>query len=260
MQILEDNKLDENTKLIIINEEIEKATISNTAMEIDKNHELRHICDEIKENAGESDERIIDMNEKQDALVNVNIDSSQISSDKDNNIDSNFVINFIDSSEEVEAAVSEENERNNIADYNNGECESVAGINLKQMQSVSSDLDPTNFFESFTNFVPNLSTMNMSSNAYLSMNTEFDASAIFNFSSVMQNQSGSLAGANDYMALFGAVETNTPSNGSEGFELNFDNLPDGNEVKKGINSANSFSISSWEDMTDCKISIPNANM
>ncbi|EFO13145.1 hypothetical protein LOAG_15384 [Loa loa] len=81
--------------------------------------------------------------------------------------------------------------------------------------------------------------MNLS-NTYLGMDTEFDASAIFNLSAVMQNQSGSVAGANDYMALFGGVDTNASSHNNEVFELNFDNLPDGNEAKDEIDKNSRF--------------------
>ncbi|VDK66480.1 unnamed protein product [Onchocerca ochengi] len=268
MSTLENNKLNGNVKLIIINEEIEK-TASNIAMEIDKSHEARQISDELKMSAAGS-EGTIDMNEKQDISIDVNIDSSQ-TSDKDNNIDNNFVANFIGNSEKVKTGLSGENEKNNIVDYNDVlsetfsdisliyeflvpcliktvilsisvlfECELVPGVDLKPMQSTSSDLDPTNFFGSFTNFAPNLSTINMSSNAYLGMDTEFDASAIFNLSSIIQNQSGSAGGASDYMALFGAIDTNASSHDNEGFELNFDNLPDGNEINKGIDKADRF--------------------
>uniref|UniRef100_A0A8R1TZV8 Uncharacterized protein n=1 Tax=Onchocerca volvulus TaxID=6282 RepID=A0A8R1TZV8_ONCVO len=230
MSTLENNKLNGNVKLIIINEEIEK-TASNIAMEIDKSHEARQISDELKMSAAGS-EGTIDMNEKQDISIDVNIDSSQ-TSDKDNNIDNNFVANFIGNSEKVKTGLSGENEKNNIVDYNDG-------VDLKPMRSTSSDLDPTNFFASFTNFAPNLSTINMSSNAYLGMDTEFDASAIFNLSSIIQNQSGSAGGASDYMALFGAIDTNASSHDNEGFELNFDNLPDGNEINKGIDKADRF--------------------
>ncbi|VDP15892.1 unnamed protein product [Onchocerca flexuosa] len=233
MSTLENDKLDGNVKLVIINEEIQKTA----SMEIDKSHEVRQISDELKTNAAGSEEGTVDMNEKQDISVDVNIDSSQ-ASDKDSNIDNNFVANFIGNSEELETRLSGENEKNNVADYNDGEL--IPGVDLKPMQSTSSDLDPTNFFATFTNFAPNLSTINMSSNAYLGMDTEFDASAIFNLSSIIQNQSGSAAGPSDYMALFGALDTNASSHDNEGFELNFDNLPDGNEINKGIDKGNRF--------------------
>ncbi|CAG9533226.1 unnamed protein product [Cercopithifilaria johnstoni] len=148
----------------------------------------------------------------------------------DHNIDNNFISNFIDNSEEVETAISGGSEGENIADYNDGECETVPEVNMQPIEAASSNLDPTNFFESFTNFVPSESIMNLS-NTYLGTDTDFDASAIFNLSAIMQNQSGSVAGASDYMALFDGADTNASNHDNEGFELNFDNLPGGNENK-----------------------------
>uniref|UniRef100_A0A0R3S058 BZIP domain-containing protein n=1 Tax=Elaeophora elaphi TaxID=1147741 RepID=A0A0R3S058_9BILA len=225
----DDGKLKEDVKLIIIDEEIEKTT-SNTTMEVDKSREVSQTSDELEASAARFEEKIIDMSQKH-LLTDVNINPSQ-TSDKGSNIDNNFVSNFIDSSEEVETAASGGSEGENTVDYNDGESESVPGINMKPMHSAS-DLDPTNFFESFTNFVPSTSAMNLS-NTYLGMDTEFDASAIFNLSAMMQNHSGSVPGANDYMALFGGVDTNASSHGNEGFELNFDSLPDENQSKDGI--------------------------
>ncbi|EFO17733.1 hypothetical protein LOAG_10765 [Loa loa] len=184
MPTLDDGKLEENVKLVIINEEIEK-TASNIAMEVDKSHEVRPISDELKMKAAGFEEGIINMNEKH-VSVDGNIDPSQ-TSDKDNNMDSNFISNFIDSSEEVETAVYEGSEGENTVDYNDGEGEPDSGVNLQPVRSASSDLDPTNFFESFTNFAPSVSAMNLS-NTYLGMDTEFDASAIFNLSAVMQSE------------------------------------------------------------------------
>lgn len=42
------------------------------------------------------------------------------------------------------------------------------------------------------------------------------------------------------MALFGGVDTNASSHDNEGFELNFDNLPDENETKDEINKNDRF--------------------
>lgn len=42
------------------------------------------------------------------------------------------------------------------------------------------------------------------------------------------------------MALFGGIDINTPVHDNDGFELNFNNLSDGNEDKDVINKANRF--------------------
>ncbi|KAL4003664.1 hypothetical protein ACH3XW_8535 [Acanthocheilonema viteae] len=227
MPVLDDGNLKEDNKLIIIDEEVEK-TVSNIEMEVDKSHEVNQNSNELKTNTTGFEEGIINMNEKH-GLINVNIEPNQ-TSDKGNNIDHNFVPNFIDSSEEVETAIYGGSEGENIADYNDGECEAVAII--QPMQSAS-DLDPTNFFEGFTNFAPNVSAMNLS-NTYLGMDAEFDASAIFNLSAVIQNQSGSVAGASDYMTLFDGVDTNASSHVNAGFELNFNNMRNENKDKNEI--------------------------
>ncbi|EJW83982.1 hypothetical protein WUBG_05108 [Wuchereria bancrofti] len=230
----DDGKLKEDVKIIVINEETEE-NLTNTAMEVDKSHEVLQISDELKERVTEFEESIFDMNEKN---VFANEKSGLNLTYKDNN--TNFISNFTNNSEEVETAISGGSEGENIAYYNNDCKVAVApGINLQPVENAEPDLDPTNFFETFTNFPPSISAVNLS-NTYLGMETEFDASAIFNLSSIMQNQSGPVAGANDYMALFGNAEANVSSRDDDGFELDFGNSPGGNEVKDKIKKDNNF--------------------
>ncbi|VDK85902.1 unnamed protein product [Litomosoides sigmodontis] len=233
MQAVDNDKLKEDIKFIVINEEIEK-TSSNIEIEEDKNHEVSQASNELESDTVRLDEEAVDMSQKH-GLIDVNMEPSQ-NSDKDINTDNNFVPNFIDNSEELETALSGGSEGENNAD---GEHETIPGVNMQPRQNASSDPDPTNFFETFTNFTPSASLMNLS-NTYLGMETEFDASAIFNLSSIMQNQSGSVAGANDYMALFGGADTNTSAHDNDGFELNFNNLSGGNEDKDAMGKANRF--------------------
>lgn len=61
-----------------------------------------------------------------------------------------------------------------------------------------------------------------------------------NNTSYFQDQSGSAAGASDYMALFGGVDANASSNDNDGFELNFGSSPDGNEAKNAIDKKDRF--------------------
>ncbi|VDO32059.1 unnamed protein product [Brugia timori] len=229
----DDGKLKEDIKIIVINEETEE-NLTNTAMEVDKHQEVLQMSDELNERVTEFEESIFDMNEK-----NVSVDEKtglNLTSDKDSS--TNFISNFTNNSEEVETAISGRSEGENIVDYNDDDCK-AASINLQPVENAESDLDPTNFFETFTNFAPSISAVNLS-NTYLGMETEFDASAIFNLSSIMQNQSGPIAGANDYMALFGNTETNASSRDDDGFELDFGNSPGRNEVKDKINKDNNF--------------------
>ncbi|VDN92218.1 unnamed protein product [Brugia pahangi] len=229
----DDGKLKEDVKIIVINEETEE-NLTNTAMEVDKHQEVLQMSDELNERVTEFEESIFDMNEK-----NVSVDEKtglNLTSDKDSS--TNFISNFANNSEEVETAISGRSEGENIVDYNDDDCKATS-INLQPVENAESDLDPTNFFETFTNFAPSISAVNLS-NTYLGMETEFDASAIFNLSSIMQNQSGSVAGANDYMALFGNTETNALSRDDDGFELDFGNSPGRNEVKDKINKVNNF--------------------
>ncbi|KAK6102326.1 hypothetical protein QQG55_8010 [Brugia pahangi] len=229
----DDGKLKEDVKIIVINEETEE-NLTNTTMEVDKHQEVLQMSDELNERVTEFEESIFDMNEK-----NVSVDEKtglNLTSDKDSS--TNFISNFTNNSEEVETVISGRSEGENIVDYNDDDCKATS-INLQPVENAESDLDPTNFFETFTNFAPSISAVNLS-NTYLGMETEFDASAIFNLSSIMQNQSGSVTGANDYMALFGNTETNASSRDDDGFELDFGNSPGRNEVKDKINKVNNF--------------------
>nr|CRZ24103.1 Bm9757 [Brugia malayi] len=134
---------------------------------------------------------------------NVSVDEKtglNLTSDKDSS--TNFISNFTNNSEEVETAISGRSEGENIVDYNDDDCK-AASINLQPVENAESDLDPTNFFETV-------------------------------------NQSGPIAGANDYMALFGNTETNASSRDDDGFELDFGNSPGRNEVKDKINKDNNF--------------------
>ncbi|CAG9533227.1 unnamed protein product [Cercopithifilaria johnstoni] len=77
MPAVDDGKLKEDVKVIIINEEIEE-TVSNIAMEVDKSQEISQTSDELKVNAVGFEERMIDMNEKH-GLIDMNIEPSHTS-------------------------------------------------------------------------------------------------------------------------------------------------------------------------------------
>uniref|UniRef100_A0A915PZ52 Uncharacterized protein n=1 Tax=Setaria digitata TaxID=48799 RepID=A0A915PZ52_9BILA len=232
----DDKELKGNVMFIVVNEEIEKK-VSNTAMEVDKSLEVLQVSNELSADSAQSEETI-DMIEKEHILSDVN-SNGNATCNKDNNIDSNSALHSIDCSKEVETTITRRSEEVNTVHYNDDICEPVRSVNLQPGQNSSSDLDPTNFFASFTSFAPNVSAVNLS-NPYLGMDTEFDASAIFNFSAVMQNQSGSVTGANDYMALFGGADTNSSTRDNEGFDLNFDSLPGENETREKIDKTNRF--------------------